>query len=153
MWVGRMPGLTADLGCERLLRNTMKEREILVVTVVRGGKVDIGYMIAAGATWRVVRALENLSCGNGECGTPVHGVGKGHCLSNFCTTDDESFPKRSVRNVSKRSATASTGAIELCPLSTEITRAKENWNEASLPASRRSTCRSSRWSKRYDRRR
>ena len=63
VWVGRMPGLAADLGCERLLRNYMKVRELLVVTVVRGGKVDIGDMIVAGAVWRAVHALENVSGG------------------------------------------------------------------------------------------
>jgi hypothetical protein len=106
MWVEGMSRLAADLGCERLLRNYMKERELLVVTVVRGGKVDIGDEIAAGATLRLVRALENMSCGNGELGMPVHTVGKGHCLSNFFTVDVESFAGRSGRNVSKPSVTA-----------------------------------------------
>jgi len=61
MWVERMPGSAADFGCERLLRNYMKEKEILVVTVVGGGKVDIGDEIAADASLRMVPALENLS--------------------------------------------------------------------------------------------
>jgi len=56
-----MPGSAADFGCERLLRNYMKEKEILVVTVVGGGKVDIGDEIAADASLRMVPALENLS--------------------------------------------------------------------------------------------
>ena len=63
--------MAADLGCERLLRNYMKERELLVVTVVRGGKVDIGYEIVAGAAWRAVHALENLSGGNVPLGIQV----------------------------------------------------------------------------------
>jgi len=148
-----MHGLAADFRCERLLRNYMKEREILVVIVVGGGKVDIGDEIAAGASLRVVRALENLSRENEEVGTPVHPVSAGHSLSNFFTTDEERIAGRAVLNVSKLSATAWTGVIEWCCLSTAIAEAKENWNEASLPASRRSTCRSSGWPKRYDRRR
>jgi hypothetical protein len=56
---------------ERLLRNYIKVREVLVVTVVRGGKVDIGYMMPAGAAWRTVRGLENLYCGNVWFGTLV----------------------------------------------------------------------------------
>jgi hypothetical protein len=44
-----MSGSAAALGCERLLRNYMKVRELIVVTVVRGGKVDIGDEIAVGA--------------------------------------------------------------------------------------------------------
>jgi hypothetical protein len=93
-------------GCERLLRNYMKERELIVVTVVRGGKVDIGDEIAAGAAYRVVRALENLSSGIAARGMPVHPVCEGHCLSNFFTVDEERLLERVVRNVSKPSATA-----------------------------------------------
>ena len=40
----------ADFGARGFLRNYMKEREILVVTVVGGGKVDIGDEIAGGAS-------------------------------------------------------------------------------------------------------
>ena len=104
----------------------MKERELIVVTVVRGGKVDIGDEIAGGAAWRLVRALENPFGGNEERGTPVHRGRNGHCLSNFCTAGVESFAARSVRNVSKRSVSAWAAEIELCRLSTGINVTKEN---------------------------
>ena len=97
---------TGVLGCERLLRNYMKERRLIVVIVVQGGKVDIGDEIATGATWRMVRALENVSHGIVSLGTPVHTLGKRHGLSNFFTVDEESFAGRASRNVSKLSATA-----------------------------------------------
>jgi len=84
----------------------MKERRLIVVTVVQGGKVDIGDEIATGATWRLVRALENVSRGNVSLGMPVHTLGKRHGLSNFFTVDEESFAGRAGSNVSKPSATA-----------------------------------------------
>ena len=71
VWVKGMPGLGVDLGCERFLRSYMKVRELTVVTVVRGGKVDIGDEIATDAPWRIVRALENLSRGNVGLGIRV----------------------------------------------------------------------------------
>ena len=93
-------------GCERLLRNYMKERRLTVVTVVQGGKVDIGDEIATDATWRLVRALENVSCGNVSLGMPVHSLCQRHGLSNFFTVDEQSFAGRAGCNVSKPSATA-----------------------------------------------
>jgi len=65
----------------------MKEEELTVVTVVRGGKVDIGYEIAAGAARRPVHALENLFGGNVQLGIQVRCLAEGHCLSNFYTID------------------------------------------------------------------
>jgi hypothetical protein len=104
----------------------MKERRLTVVTVVRGGKVDIGDEIAAGAIWKPVPALENVSRGNVSLGTPVHTFRKRHRLSNFFTVDEESSAGRAGTNVSKPSATASTAAIELCCLSTAVNVTKEN---------------------------
>ena len=64
-------GKDAVSGSGGLLKNYIKGREVLVVTVVRGGKVDIGYMMAADAAWRTVQALENPYCGNVWFGTLV----------------------------------------------------------------------------------
>ena len=132
MWVEGMPGSAAALGCERLLRNYMKERRLIVVTVVQGGKVDIGYEIVTGAAWRVVHALENLSGGNVQLGMRVRCVAEGHCLSNFFTVDEQSFAGRAGCNVSKPSATASIEAMELCCLSTAVNVTKENWDRRHL---------------------
>jgi len=87
VWVEGMPGSSVDSGCERLLRNYMKEEELTVVTVVRGGKVDIAYEIVAGAARRPVHALENLFGGNVQLGIQVRCPVEGHCLSNFYTID------------------------------------------------------------------
>jgi hypothetical protein len=57
LWVSE----TADLGRKRLLLNNTKEREIPVVTVVRGAKVEIEDLIARDAGSRPVHALENQS--------------------------------------------------------------------------------------------
>jgi hypothetical protein len=83
----------------------MKERRLIVVTVVQGGKVDIGDEIATGATWRLVRALENVSRRNVSLGMPVHTLGKRHGLSNFFTGDEAGFAGRAGSNVSKPSVT------------------------------------------------
>ena len=90
--------------------------------------MDIGDEIAADATWRLVRALENMSCGNVSLGKPVHTLGQRHGLSNFFTVDEENFAGRAGCNVSKPSATASIGAMELCCLSTVLNVTKENWD-------------------------
>jgi len=106
MWVKGMPGFSVALGCERLLRNYMKEEELTVVTVVRGGKVDIESEIFTGAVWRAVHALENLFHGNVQLGIKVRCMAERHCLSNFCTIEEQSFAGRTVPNVSKLSVTA-----------------------------------------------
>ena len=67
MWV-RRPGPSVEgqrllKGCEGLLRNNMKEKKVLVVTVVRGAKVDIAPLIAGDAALRAVQALEKRSHG------------------------------------------------------------------------------------------
>ena len=54
-------GSCAGSGCERLLKNYMKEKEVLVVIVVRGAKVDIEDMIVGDAGLRCVPGLEKLS--------------------------------------------------------------------------------------------
>jgi len=72
--------------CERLLRNYMKEKKVLVVTVVRGAKVDIADVIGCNAGLSCVPGLEKLS---GEKAWFVLPVVKGDlcgCLSNFCTS-------------------------------------------------------------------
>ena len=94
--------------------------------------MDIGDEIATDATWRMVRALENVSCGNVSLGTPVHTLGQRHGLSNFFTAGGESFAGRAGCNVSKPSATASIEAMELCCLSTVVNVTKENWDKRHL---------------------
>ncbi len=72
-------------GCERPLRNYMKEEEILVAAVVRSAKVDIGSEATTGAGRSWVHALENSACGNERDGRPVTGCGQRTALSVLFT--------------------------------------------------------------------
>jgi hypothetical protein len=113
-------------GRERLLRNYIKVREVLVVIVVRGGKVDIGYMMLADAVGGSVRSLENLYSRNVKFGMSVQASSERHCLSNFFTDGVDGFSERAVRNVSNRFGTASIEEIEPSRLSTVEADVTEN---------------------------